>query len=103
MLPTKQNGLLLILLTLIYTLGFSQSNNQGSLSGSLESNGNFFQEDSLIEAFNTPQYDHQLYGAESWLNLNYSGYGFDVGVRNSFWPHRPLMPLYRELWVCFEN
>ena len=84
MLLTKQNGLLLILLTLIYTLGFSQSNNQGSISGSLESNGNFFQEDSLIEAFNTPQYDHQLFGSEVWLDLKYSNFGFDVGVRLDF-------------------
>ena len=81
MLLTKQNGLLLILLTLIYTLGFSQSNNQGSFSGSLESNGNFFIEDEAIQATGTPQYDHQLFGAETWLDLKYSNFGFDFGVR----------------------
>ncbi|MEL7020091.1 MAG: DUF6029 family protein [Bacteroidota bacterium] len=51
------------------------------LSGSVEIRANFFQEDSLIGAFNTPQYDHQLYGAEGWLNLNYNYAGFDVGLR----------------------
>ena len=84
MLFKKQNGVLTILLIFIYSLGFSQSNNQGSFSGSLESNGNFFQEDSLIEAFNTPQYDHQLFGSEVWLDLKYSNYGFDVGMRLDF-------------------
>ena len=83
MLLTKQNGLLLILFTCIYTLSFSQSN-KGTFSGSLESNGNFFQEDSLIEAFNTPQYDHQLFGSEVWLDLKYSNFGFDFGVRFDF-------------------
>ncbi len=54
---------------------------QGQLSGRLESSGNFFQRDSLIGAANTPQYDHQLYGAEAWLNLNYSIKGFDFRTR----------------------
>lgn len=51
------------------------------LSGNLELNGNFFIRDSSINAANTPQYDRQLYGADSWLNLNYNYKGFDVGVR----------------------
>ncbi|NNE28364.1 MAG: hypothetical protein HKN16_01930 [Saprospiraceae bacterium] len=56
-------------------------NNFGTLSGNLELNGNFFIRDSVIEASNTPQYDHQLYGAEGWMQLNYSGFGFDIGLR----------------------
>lgn len=91
MLLTKRNGLLLILFTLIYTLGLSQSNNQGTFSGSLESNGNFFQEDSLIEAFNTPQYDRQLFGSEVWLDLKYSNFGFDFGVRFDFFNNSNLL------------
>ncbi|MFK7776263.1 MAG: DUF6029 family protein [Saprospiraceae bacterium] len=91
MLLTKQNGLLLILFTCIYTLGFSQSNNQGSFSGSLETNANFFQEDSLIEAFNTPQYDHQLFGSEVWLDLKYSNFGFDIGARFDFFNNSNLL------------
>lgn len=51
------------------------------LSGSLEARGNFFQRDSLIGANNTPGYDRQLFGAESWLNLQYNRWGFDIGVR----------------------
>lgn len=91
MLLNKQNGLLIILFTLIYTLGFSQSNNKGTFSGSLESNGNFFHEDSLIEAFNTPQYDRQLFGSEVWLDLKYSNYGFDFGVRFDFFNNSNLL------------
>lgn len=61
---------------------FSYAQDEGSrLSGSLEANGNFFMEDTLIGATNTPQYDHQLFGADAWLQLNYSNWGFDVGVR----------------------
>jgi len=53
----------------------------GRISGSLETNANFFMRDSLIGAANTPQYDRQLSGADAWLNLNYSNWGFDFGLR----------------------
>lgn len=53
----------------------------GTFSGSLQFNGNFFVENDSIGASNTPQYDHQLYGAEGWLALNYNYMGFDVGAR----------------------
>ncbi len=52
-----------------------------TISGNLETNGNFFVEDSLVGAAGTPQYDHQLYGADAWLQLNYNYMGFDVGLR----------------------
>lgn len=58
-----------------------QNNNQGRISGNLQLNGNFFMRDSLIGAANTPQYDRQLFGADSWLNLNYQNWGFDMGIR----------------------
>lgn len=58
-----------------------QENSKARISGSLETNVNFFIEDTLIGATNTPQYDRQLYGADTWLQLNYSQYGFDIGVR----------------------
>ncbi|RMG88034.1 MAG: hypothetical protein D6714_01320 [Bacteroidetes bacterium] len=51
------------------------------ISGDLTANGNFFFRDSAIGAANTPQYDRQLYGADAWLNLNYSYLGFDAGIR----------------------
>ena len=53
----------------------------GQLSGNLQANANFFLRDTLIGAANTPQYDRQLFGTESWLNLNYSNWGFDFGFR----------------------
>lgn len=59
----------------------AQEGGGGQISGNLESNANFFIRDSLIGAANTPQYDRQLYGAEAWLNLSYSNWGFDFGLR----------------------
>ena len=54
---------------------------QGSLSGNLETRAQFFIRDSTIGAANTPQYDRQLYGSESWLSLLYRNWGFTIGVR----------------------
>ncbi|MCU0346340.1 MAG: DUF6029 family protein [Saprospiraceae bacterium] len=80
------------LLVLFLTLGLQSvtaqdaenenaNTNQGRLSGNLQLNGNFFMRDSSIGAANTPQYDRQLFGADSWLNLNYQNWGFDMGIR----------------------
>ena len=52
-----------------------------NLTGSLQTRAQFFQRDSSIGAINTPQYDRQLYGAEAWVNLNYSNWGFDFKIR----------------------
>lgn len=62
---------------------FNEANNasSGTFSGNLELNANFFMRDSIIGAANTPQYDRQLYGADAWLNLAYSNWGFDFGLR----------------------
>jgi Family of unknown function (DUF6029) len=57
------------------------SQNVSRISGSLQSNGNFFITDAKIGATGTPQYDYQKFGAENWLNLNYSNWGFDMGMR----------------------
>jgi len=54
---------------------------QSRITGNLQSNGNFFIDDPKIGATATPQYDYQKFGAESWLNLNYSNWGFDMGLR----------------------
>ena len=64
-------------------LSYAQENQNtgGQIAGSLESNGNFFIRDSLIGAANTPQYDRQLFGADAWMNLVYSNWGFDFGLR----------------------
>jgi hypothetical protein len=55
--------------------------NTARITGSLQSNANFFIRNEAIGAANTPQYDYQKFGAENWLNLNYSNWGFDVGMR----------------------
>ncbi len=59
----------------------SDAQNAPRITGNLQSNGNFFIRDSAIGAANTPQYDNQKFGAESWLTLNYSNWGFDMGIR----------------------
>ncbi len=55
--------------------------NSGVISGNFEANFNVFQNDSLINANNTPQYDRQLSGGEAWLNLNYSLKDLNMGIR----------------------
>ncbi len=72
-----------VLFTLFCCTLFLESNAQdeGSFSGSLESNVNWFLRDTSIGASNTRQYDDQLSGGEAWLNLNYSVKGFDFGLR----------------------
>ena len=73
------------LLVILLALGLSAKSQsrayQAQISGNFQANANFFMRDSLIGAANTPQYDRQLYGAEGWLNLNYSNWGFDFGLR----------------------
>jgi len=71
----------MISLLLVGLFGQVNAQNQGTLSGSIQTNANFFQRDTVIGAQNTPQYDHQLFGGETWVTLNYSNFGFDVGVR----------------------
>ncbi|MBK8192310.1 MAG: hypothetical protein IPK76_03645 [Lewinellaceae bacterium] len=74
---------------LLYTIALSAcasvalhaQNNNARITGNLQSNGNFFITDEKIGASGTPQYDNQKFGAESWLALNYSNWGFDMGLR----------------------
>ncbi len=79
--PTKKTMQKLSFLVLSMMLWASLLPAQGQLSGRLESYGNFFLRDSLIGAANTPQYDHQLFGAEAWLDLNYRLKGFEFRAR----------------------
>ncbi len=66
----------------IFLMGnFASGQDQGVFSGNFESNFNIFLRDSLINANNTPQYDHQLTGGEAWLDLNYAIKGYKLGVR----------------------
>jgi hypothetical protein len=75
----KLLGILLLCFSSMMQAG--AQNDGGQLSGNLEANANFFIRDSLIGAADIPQYDRQLYGGEAWLNLNYSNWGFDFGLR----------------------
>lgn len=59
----------------------SGAQNAPRITGNLQSNGNFFISDPKIGASGTPQYDNQKFGSENWLTLNYSNWGFDMGIR----------------------
>ena len=76
---------------LIFTGILSAQSDGGRLSGNFQANANFFQRDSLIGAANPPQYDRQLYGSEGWLNLNYSNWGFEFGLRFDFFNNSNLL------------
>ncbi|MBT8232618.1 MAG: hypothetical protein HKO66_09575 [Saprospiraceae bacterium] len=54
---------------------------QGSFTGGFQTSANLFLRDSLIGAFNIPQYDRELIGSQTWLDLGYTQDGFDVGLR----------------------
>lgn len=71
-------SLILFIFCIISTI---DAQDKGVFSGSFETNANMFLRDSSINAINTPQYDHQLFGSEAWLNLNYSIDGLTIGTR----------------------
>ncbi len=81
---------ILFLLVLSCSMGITAQNDGGRLSGKLHINANVFLRDSLIGASNTPQFDHQFFGSESWMNLNYSNWGFDFGIRFDFFQNSNL-------------
>lgn len=70
-------------LTLLFALHLVAMNMfaQGTLSGDLMANANFFQRDSAINAANNPLYDNFLSGGESWLGLRYYNKGFTATLR----------------------
>ena len=78
-----KNLILLLACLLVASSSYSQDTEpeRGVFSGSIETNFNYFQKDSLIGAINIPQYDRLLTGGEMWLNLNYNIKGYDMGVR----------------------
>lgn len=70
-----------ILLSVLALSDVNAQSNGGRFFGNLESNANFYMKDEEIGAANTPQYENQLFGADTWLTLNYSNWGFDFGIR----------------------
>ncbi len=71
----------LFVMVLFWSKSDGQGITAGKISGSLQTNLNFFMKDESINAANTPQYETQLYGADSWLNVNYNVKGFEAGIR----------------------
>jgi len=70
-------------LLLLFFLSFHQNlfAQAGTLSGDLQTDLKVFQRDSAIGAVNTPQYDNFFTGLESWLQVNYSIFGFNASIR----------------------
>ena len=62
-----------------------------SVSGNLESNTNFYMRDPNIGAANTPQYEHQQIGNDSWLTLRAQVYGFELGIRYDYFLNSALL------------
>jgi hypothetical protein len=77
----KKTQIYFLTLVIITLCQKSYAQEGARISGSIQAQANFFMEDTLIGATNTPQYDRQLYGADTWLNLNYAYKGFDIGLR----------------------
>ncbi len=73
--------LLLFFLITFCHAALTAQNTAPRITGNLQTNGNFFITDAKIGATGTPQYDNQKFGAESWLALSYSNWGFDMGLR----------------------
>jgi len=72
---------LFFLILFVFVIQSIQAQDKARISGGLETNVNFFFRDTVIGAYNLPQYDHQLYGGETWLNLVYNYQGYEAGVR----------------------
>ena len=71
-------------LSLMFTLSvinFTIAQQGATISGGLQTNANVFLRDTNINAYLQPQYDHQFFGGESWLNINYSYQGLTAGIR----------------------
>jgi hypothetical protein len=75
----KRSSYLLVFLSLFYSRELLAQ--PGTLSGDLQTDLKVFQRDSAIGAANTPQYDNFFTGLESWLQVNYSLFGFNASIR----------------------
>ncbi len=66
---------------LILTSFYCKGQEGATISGAIQLNANVFLRDTAINAYLQPQYQHQFFGGENWLNLNYSYQGFNAGIR----------------------
>lgn len=73
-----KNGIKKLYKTALIILPLSSAYGQGTFSGDLMTNLNFFREDTNIKASGNHLYDNALSGGEAWLTLRYniSGYTF---------------------------
>ncbi len=74
-----------------FSLILRAQDNTISVSGSLESNVNFYLRDPKIGAANTPQYEHQQLGTDTWLTLRAQVAGFDLGIRYDLFANSALL------------
>lgn len=81
---------LYLLLFLISGKGFAQ----GTFSGDLQMNLNFFQKDSLIRASDNPLYDNVLSGGEAWLSMRYAINGYTFFARADGFANSNIKGLY---------
>ena len=72
----KKSAILFLLLC-VGTRSFAQ----GTFSGDLQSNVNFFQKDPTIKASGNELYDSKLSGSDAWLSLRYTVGGFTFFAR----------------------
>lgn len=68
-------------LYLLISLTAGRAFAQGTFSGDLQMNMNFYQKDSLIRASDNPLYDNALSGSDAWLSLRYAVNGFSFFAR----------------------
>ena len=54
---------------------------QGTLTGDLQTNVNFFMKDAKIGASGNPLYDNDLTGSETWASVRYSNNGWTFNLR----------------------
>ena len=87
---------ILSVLCIVFSTGFVYG--QGSFSGDLQLNTEFYQSDSAIGATGTAHYDNLLSGAYGWLSTYYRNepIGLEIGVRldifNNANLHNPGIP-----------
>lgn len=85
----SKRTVLAVTLTVYALLAFAQE--PLSISGSLESNVNFYMRDPQIGAANTPQYEHQQIGTDNWLSIRAQYAGFDAGFRYDLFANSSLL------------
>ncbi len=67
----------------------SKTEDKGQLSGTFQTNNQFYVKDSAIGA-NTSQYERELSSTDAWLFLNYKTKGFNLSLRYDLFNNTPL-------------